>query len=370
MKKINFAEPFTGKLEKKYLNDALNSGWISKGPYVEKFENNFSKVMGCKFSVSVNNGTNALLLILLSLDLKKNDEIIVPSLCYISPIHMLRMLKIKIVPVAVDINTFQIDHHKIEKKITKNTKAILTIHNFGGISDIKKIENIAKKNNIILIEDISETLLSKDKKKYVGVNNDLKLTKLSFSSLHATKTITTGEGGIIFLNNKILSDKIKNIRDHGIKDSKRYLYHRLGGNFRISNLLAAIGYAQLRRINQIKKKKKFINNYYVDNLINNKNIKFQKDPKNFTLIKWGFPIIVKNLKIRNKLINHLNKKSTICRPSFLSLNYMQHLGFKKNDKEFKSARYLQDRILILPMHINLSSQNLNYICKTINYNLK
>ena len=80
MKKINFAEPFTGKIEKKYLNDALDSRWISKGPYVEKFENNFSKVMGCKFSVSVNNGTNALLLILLSLDLKKNDEIIVPSL--------------------------------------------------------------------------------------------------------------------------------------------------------------------------------------------------------------------------------------------------------------------------------------------------
>ena len=277
MKKINFAEPLIGKLEKKYLTDALDSRWISKGPYVEKFEKNFSTLMGSKFAVSVNNGTNALLLILLSLNLKKNDEIIVPSLCYISPIHMLKMLKIKIVPVDVDRNTFQIDHNKIEKKISKNTKAILTIHNFGGISDIKKIEDIAKKNNLVLIEDISETLLSKDKRKYVGICKDVKLTKLSFSSLHATKTITTGEGGVIFLDNKILSNKIKNIRDHGIKDSKKYLYHRLGGNFRISNLLAAIGCAQLKKINKIKKKKIFINNYYINNLINNKNIKLQKD---------------------------------------------------------------------------------------------
>ena len=143
MKKINFASPVIGRLEKKNILKAINSRWLAKGIYVEKLEKRFCQILKSKYSISVNNGTNAMLLILMHLGIKRNDEIIVPSLCYVSPIHMIKL--IGAVPIVTDINleTFQINYKKIEKKISKKTKAILMIHNYGGLCDCEKIHKIA-----------------------------------------------------------------------------------------------------------------------------------------------------------------------------------------------------------------------------------
>ncbi len=365
MKKINFAEPFLDKSEKKYINQAINSKWISKGLFVEKFEKKFSNSLKSKFSVSTNNGTNAFLLILLTLQLKRGDEIIVPSMCYISPIHMIKILGLIPVPVDVDINSFQMDSKLIEKKINSKTKAILVIHNFGGISDIENIENIAKKKKLHLIEDVSETLLSKYKNQYVGITKKENNSKISFSSLHATKTITTGEGGIIFTNNKIIYKNLKKIRDHGIKDSSKYIFDKVGGNFRLSNLLCSIGYAQLLKAQEIKKRKIYIDKFYKKEFKNLKSVKIQYEPKESKLIKWGFPIKLKN-KIKANLVKRkLNYNSIVCRPCFRSLDTMRHINLSKNHRSFFNARFLQDRILILPMHSNLKLKDLKFIVKTV-----
>lgn len=168
MKNINFAEPYLGSLEVKNCNIALKSGWLSKGKYVGLFEKKFSKVIGSKFSVSVNNGTNAFLLILMHLKINPGDEIIVPSFCYISPIHIIKLIGAIPIVADVDLNTFQIDSEKIIKKISKKTKAILVVHSYGGIADIVSIKNIADKFKITILEDFSESIFTKFDKKYIG----------------------------------------------------------------------------------------------------------------------------------------------------------------------------------------------------------
>ena len=203
MKKINFASPVIDKVEKTNILKALSSGWLAKGAYVEKLEKRICQVLKSKYSISVNNGTNAMLLILMHLGIKRNDEIIVPSLCYVSPIHMIKLIGAVPIVADVDLETFQINYNKIEKRISKKTKAILMIHNYGGLCNCEKIHKIALKYNLTIIEDFSESLLSRFDNKFLGgQQKNSKLKIISFSSLHATKSLTTGEGGIITTNSK------------------------------------------------------------------------------------------------------------------------------------------------------------------------
>jgi len=371
MNNLKFVDPKVTRLEKKYVKKAINSGWFSSGPYVEKFEKKLSRIMDVKYSISVNNGTNAILLILMSLNLKRGDEIIVPSFCYISPIHMIKIIGLKPIPVDIDLKNLQIDTDQILKKINKKTKAILLIHNYGSICDLKKIKQIANQKKLFILEDISEVILSKNKQNYVGDCKGYNKEKyISYASFHASKTIITGEGGVVMTNSKKISSKLKILRNHGQKANIPYFYHMAGGNFRLSNILASIGYSQLLRLKEIKEKKKKINLYYEKNFSMNNNFSFMRDPLNFLPIRWGFPILFKKNGDRNKIMKILNKNSTVCRPGFYSLNKLKHLKIYQNNTssryDFKNAEIATKNILVLPMHIKLKESELNTICSKIN----
>ena len=370
MKKINFASPVIDKVEKINVLKALNSGWLAKGAYVERLEKRICQVLKSKYSISVNNGTNAMLLILMHLGIKINDEIIVPSLCYVSPIHMIKL--IGAVPIVADVNpeTFQINYKKIEKKISKKTKAILMIHNYGGLCDCEKIHKIALKYNLTIIEDFSESLLSRFDNKFLGgQQKNSKLKIISFSSLHATKSLTTGEGGIITTNSKNACLNIKNLRDHGVNKFKAYHYNQIGGNFRLSNILAAIGYSQLSRVNQIIKKKREINNLYIENLKNIEGIKLQKDLIKSDPIKWGFPIKLRSSISAKRIIIGLNNINIKAIPSFVSFNKFKYLKIyynKNNNKsDFKNSELLQNSLVVLPLNLKLTKNDIIFICKNI-----
>ena len=370
MDKINFAEPFVGKLENTHIKKAIESKWLGKGEFVNKFEKDFSKIIKSNYCITTNNGTSACLLILMHLKIKPGDEIIIPSMTYISPIHMIKLLGGVPVVVDVDKDTFQIDIKKINKKISKKTKAILIIHNYGGVCDYSEIINQAKKKKITIIEDFSETCLSKIKNKFVGANFIKGLNLISFCSLHSTKTITTGEGGLILTNSKKNYLNISNLRDHGVHKKKAYVYNQVGGNFRLSNILAAIGCAQLKRIHFIMEKKIQLNKVYQKYLFNNNKIRFQKDPKSKNIVKWSFPIKCSNKILTNKIINFLNLNRTIVRPSFKSLDrfkYLNLINIQKNKKnDFINSKILDETVVLLPMHLNLSNSNVKFICNEIN----
>ena len=369
MKNIKFVDPLTTNIEKKKLNAALKSGWLSHGPYVENFEKKFCKLLNSKYSISVNNGTNAILLILMALNFKRGDEILVPSFCYISPIHMLKVLGLVPVPVDIELSNLQINTNQIEKKISKKTRAILLIHNYGSICELKKIKRIAKKKNLYIIEDVSEVLFSKQNNNFVGDCNWYNSEKIiSYASLHASKTLIAGEGGIIITNSKKISLKLKILRNHGQK-GKPYFYAMTGGNFRLSNLLASISYSQLLRVREIIKKKQLLNSIYEKKLSKNAKFSIMSDPKNFKSIKWGFPILLKKKNDKENIMKILNRNSTLCRPGFYSLSKLNHLKIFKNKLtsklDFKNAEIANKNVIVLPMHTKIKINDVNKICNEI-----
>ena len=192
------------------------------------------KLFNRKHALSVSNGTIAINLAILALGLKSGDEVIIPSLCYISPIHVLKSLGLKLKVCKINEKNLQIDHKDLESKISKKTKAIILIYNFGNLPNLLKIKKISKKFKIPIIEDFSEAIFSKFDKINAGAVGDI-----STASLHATKTVTSGEGGIVVTNNKKLFDVMRKIREHGYYNkSLPYTYEMIGFNFKISNLLA------------------------------------------------------------------------------------------------------------------------------------
>lgn len=217
--------------------------------------------------------------------------------------------------------------------------------------NISEILSISKKYNLKVIEDFSEAIFSKYKNIMTGKFGDV-----SVASLHATKTITTGEGGIVLTDNKKLFMKMKKIREHGFLDKKiPYSYNTVGSNYKMSNLLAAIGYAQIRKIkNIIKKKIKIINNY---NLFL-KNCEFFSFPiisKNEKPIMWSYPLIVKK-KFREKLIKYLSSKKIEVRPCFKMIFDYNHLKINKNQQ-----KNIDKNIILLPSHLLLNRTKIKYI---------
>ena len=261
MIELNFGTPNLNKQDRKNLIKAFDTNWISQGLYNLKFEKLFKSIYKTKHALSVCNGTKGIMLAIMSLNLKPNDEILVPEYCYISPINICKILNLKIKPVKINYQNLQIDHDDLKKKISKKSKCLLLIHNYGNVGNISKIISISKKYKVKVIEDFSESTFSKYNNKYVGSFGDISVT-----SLHATKTITTGEGGIVLTNNTGLFKQMNKIREHGYKKKGDYSFEIAGSNFKLSNLLASIGYSQLKRYKEIVKNKKKIFELYLKNL--------------------------------------------------------------------------------------------------------
>ena len=247
---IPIFKPVISDKGKKNVLKCLKTSWISsQGKFVKKFEDALKKFHKIKYCVATSSCTTALHLAILSLGLKKNDEIICPALSFISPANMVLLSNLKLVLVDINPITLTIDENKIEEKITKRTKAIIVVHQFGHSANMGKILKIKNKYNLKLIEDNAESIGGKYKKKLNGTLGDI-----STLSFFANKIITTGEGGAILTNNKKIYLKCLEMRDHGMSKKKRYFHTMLGFNYRMTNLQAAIGLSQVHEIKKILSK--------------------------------------------------------------------------------------------------------------------
>ncbi len=367
--KIPVSEPqFLGN-ESIYLNDCINSGWISSGgKYVKLFEKSFSGFVKSKYTLSTTSGTTALHLALASLGINKNDEVILPNLTFISPVNAAIYLGAKPVLVDVDENNLCLDPKKVERAITKKTKAIVLVYLYGHGCDVEKIIKIAKKHNIFLVEDCAEGMGTYCKNRHVGNFGDA-----STFSFFGNKTITTGEGGMVCFKKRKFYEVAKKLRDHGMSVRKKYWHDLIGFNYRMTNLQAAIGLAQMERLKFFLDQKKKMAKKYRHYLNGNDKVYFSKNFKNTKSSYWLYYIKLKSKfsNKRDKIINLLSKNGIEARNCFYPVNQMKpYKKYHSKKNNLDSSIKLSRSIIALPSSVNLGDKEIKDICTNLKMVLK
>ena len=354
--------------EKINVKKCLDTGWISsEGKYVKKFEESFSKYNKRIFGVAVSSGTAALEIGMKSLNLKKGDEVIIPTFSIIST--ALCVIKLGLKPVLVDSNiyTWNMDSDQVIKKITKKTKAIIITHIYGFPVDMKKILAIAKRKNIKIIEDSAEMIGQTYFKKRCGTFGDL-----STFSFYANKHITTGEGGMILTNNKKIYNKCKSLRNlcFGI-GIKKFNHDDIGWNYRMTNVQAAIGCGQLKNISWIIRRKRQIGKRYISILKKCNKIYIQPYKLSYSKnIFWVFGILLKkNANIsRDQVIKKLLKHNIQTRNFFYPMHkqkiFKKMKLFTKRHK-FPNSDCLSKKGFYLPSGLGITNVEIDFVAKTL-----
>lgn len=299
--------------EKKYLNECIESGWISsEGPFVKRFENNFSNYIGRKYGIAVANGSAALDISIRALNLAKGSEVIVPTFTIISPVQSLVNEGLKVVLVDSDIKTWNMNVDDVRASITKKTKAILVVHIYGLPVDMNPIIKLAKEYGLKIIEDAAEMHGQEYFGKKCGSFGDI-----SIFSFYPNKHITTGEGGMILTDCEDLSNKCKDLRNLCFSSERRFKHYELGWNYRMTNMQAAIGVAQLEQIDKIILRKREIGARYNKNLFGLKKVQLpQKGTEYSDNIYWVYGIVAESANLAKKIQDELNLQKIGSRPFF------------------------------------------------------
>ncbi|MFA7360321.1 MAG: DegT/DnrJ/EryC1/StrS family aminotransferase [Candidatus Kapaibacterium sp.] len=344
--------------EKKYVNECLDSTWISsKGKFIQEFEDKFSEFIGVKYAATVSNGTTAIHLALETLGITTGDEVIVPTFTYIASVSA--VVYTGATPVFVDSieETWQLDPEDVKKKITSKTKAIMVVHLYGQMCDMDAIMKIADEHNLFVIEDCAEAFGSQYKGRYAGTFGNI-----SAFSFYGNKTITTGEGGMIASNDYYLYDKAYHLKMHGVSSVREYWHDVIGYNYRMTNICAAIGLAQLERADEIIKKKRDVAELYCENL-KGLPLTWQKEQKDTVHSFWMFSILVESVKVREALRKFLSENGIETRPTFYPAHTMPM--FAHTYQKFRVAEGLAIRGINLPSFPELKKEQVIEVCDTI-----
>ena len=358
MYRIPLYKPTLDGNEKKYVNQCLDSTWISsKGKFIKRFEDSVKNYLSIDYASCVSNGTVALHLALLSLEIGIGDEVIVPSFTYIASVNSITYTGAKAVFADSLEDTWQIDPVDIESKITQKTKAIMVVHLYGHPCEMDEILKITEKYKLYLIEDAAEALGAKYKSKYIGTIGDI-----STFSFFGNKTITTGEGGMVVTKNQDFYNKIEHFKGQGLVSNKEYWHDVVGYNYRMTNIQAAIGTAQIERIENILIKKRKIAKLY-DKLLYHLPINLHNEKKNVVHSYWMYTFLVKDELIRDGLRQYLNQNGIETRPTFYPVHTMP-MYFQKNQK-LNVAENISKRGINLPSYPDLSIDEIEFICEKI-----
>lgn len=360
--KIPLARPYFDSDELNEIKVVLDSGWVSQGPKVKEFEDKVIEYLGVKYAIAVTNCTSALHLSLLSIGIKEEDEVIVADYTFPATGHSVLYCKAKPVFADIDPRTYNIDPNLIEDKITDKTKAIIPVHTFGQTAEMDEIMEIAKNYNLKIIEDSACAFGAKYKGDYAGTIGDI-----GCFSFHARKGITTGEGGMVVTNNKSLADIIRNLSVFGAtsawdreKSNKFTIpeFTNVGYNYKMSDITAAIGIVQLRKLDKIIKRKKELANYWNEKL---QEIKFIESPyvsDNVKHIYQSYVVLVDRKINRNNIIEKLLEKGIQTQIG----TYASHFQpvYNSNDR-CPISLDIFDRSLALPMYYQMKERDIDAV---------
>lgn len=347
------------------LQSVLDSTAFINGPAVVQFQKNLESYLKSKHVIPCANGTDALTIALMALDLQMGDEIITPSFTFIATVEVIELLRLKPVFVDVDEKTFNIDVNQIEKAITPRTRCIIPVHLFGQCAEMELLMNIAKRYNLYVVEDAcqsigSEYIFSDGSKKYSGT-----IGQIGCTSFFPSKNLGAyGDGGAIFTNDDALADKLRSLTNHGMKI--RYYHDYIGVNSRLDSLQAAILDVKLKylpRYIQARQKAAQLYNKYLSDI---KELQLPFVGSYSTHVFHQYTIILKDGN-RDELLKYLNQNQIPTMiyypvPIHLQKAYL-HLGYKRGD--LPVTEYLSDHVFSLPMHTELAEEQIIYICEKI-----
>jgi perosamine synthetase len=358
--------PLLNGNEKKYLSECIDTGWISsEGPFVERFEKMFSKKIGRKHGIAVTNGTAAIDAAIDSLGIAEGDEVIMPAFTIISCV--LQIVRASAVPVLVDCDpvTFNMDISQIEAKITPRTKAIMVVHIYGLPVEMNAVLALAKKYDLFIIEDTSEVIGLTYHGKPCGSFGDI-----STFSFYPNKHITTGEGGMIATDDDQLAAVCRSLRNLCFQPKKRFVHERLGWNLRMTNIQAAIGVAQLERLDEFVEHKRSTGRRYNELFAGLPNVQLPLEKTDAAEnIYWVYSLVLDESKGINAedAMQKLAEKGIGCRPFFCPLHQQPVLlamGLFKNEV-YPVAERLYRQGFYIPSGMGLKSEQINLVANAV-----
>ena len=357
---IHLDAPNVGDLEKRNLNNAIDSGYVSTvGPFVPEFEEKFATYLGIKNAVSTQSGTTAIHLSLYELGIEEGDEVVVPALTFIASVNPIMYVGATPVFVDVDINTWNIDPGKLEESLTDKTKAIIPVHFYGNPCNMDKILEIAKKHDLYVIEDATESLGALYKGRHTGTFGNF-----GCFSFNGNKIITTGGGGMITGKDAKSLEHIKFLINQARDKSGEYYHSEIGFNNRMTNVEAALGFAQMERLESFLEKKRNFNAIYKEELKGVKQINFQEEYEGAESSRWFSCITfggVKNIPI---LQEELKKDKIPTRRVFVPV--VEFPPYKKYKRStYDNSYQLYEKGLCLPSSTLNSRDDIYRVCKVI-----
>lgn len=351
-------QPYFHGNEKLYVNQCLDSSWISsKGEFIRQFEEQFAQYVKTPHATSVCNGTVALHLALLALEIKPGDEIIVPTLTYVASVNTI--LQAGAVPIFVDSleETWQIDPDDVRRKITPKTRAVMAVHLYGHPCDMQPLVDLCKEHNLFLIEDCAEAFGTYYRDQHVGTFGDI-----ATFSFFGNKTLTTGEGGMVIMNNADVYARAANLKNQGISSNLQYWHNVVGYNYRMTNICAAIGLAQIEKVDEVLAKKRALAERYHAGL------------KNLPLIThgetgdvrhsfWMCSILLNDAKHRDPLREHLKNAGVETRPLFYPAHKMEM--YNATAEKHPVAESLGSRGMNLPSWPAMTQEQIDHVINAI-----
>ena len=373
---IPLSEPLISGNEWKYIKDCLDTGWVSTvGAYVTRFEEAIADYIGAKYAVATVNGTSALHVSLIACGVQPDDEVLVPALTFISPVNVIRYCNAY--PVFMDCNesTLCIDVQKVidflggeceqrsngytyNKDTNRRVKAVVPVHVFGHSTDIEMLLEICDEKNIDIIEDATESLGSEYKGKKTG-----SFGKTGCFSFNGNKIITAGGGGMVVTDDDDLSNKIRHLTTQAKRDSFEYDHDEVGYNYRLNNIQAAMGVAQMEKIDEFVQVKRENANYYIELLANIKGLEFLRETEWAKSNYWLFTIKVPQ-EHKKPLIDHLLSENIQARPIWKLIHSLpMYSGFQSYQIERAVDAY--ESCISLPSSVNIKQSEIEYIVNHI-----
>jgi len=359
---IPIASPDLSGRESRYVNECLESTWISSvGHFITDFEVAFAKVAGSRHVVATNNGTTALHLALVAIGIGPGDEVIVPALTYIASANAVVYCGATPVFADVEADTLNLDPADIEHRITERTKAIIPVHLYGHPADMTAIMAIAERHGLTVIEDAAEAHGARVNGRPVG-----SLAHMGTFSFFGNKIVTTGEGGAVTTDDDELNARLRLLRGQGMDSNKRYWFSEIGFNYRMTNVAAAIGVAQLERIEQMLGRRREIAARYTELLAPVAGITLPVERPDARRVAWLYTVMIDGFSTeqRNELIDLLKADGIETRPVFYPLHLMPPY-ITEPVASFPIAERLGAEGISLPTHMLLSDEDVSTVCAAL-----